>query len=151
MDGFWEKIVFSRDLIPNNVRLDPNKVWPSVLSFQRPTVGQYLTLPDNVQLHRIMSDWQFQYDVRSLFWSYFANRVFNWSHSFSAVFITSMGLFLHYWSVYLSPYYRDFVSRVWTWDIDQFLWKNLIRKNRKNAYLVYTRVLENNMVTLPKS
>jgi hypothetical protein len=41
--GFWNKIAFSRDLLPDNVRRDLNKVWPSVLSSRNPK-------SDNVQL-----------------------------------------------------------------------------------------------------
>jgi hypothetical protein len=41
----------------------------------------------------------FSSNVCSLFWSYLVNRVFNWSHSFSAAFITLRGSFLCYWLV----------------------------------------------------
>jgi hypothetical protein len=41
----------------------------------------------------------FSSNVYSLFWSYLANRVSNWSQSFSAVFITLRGSFLYYWLV----------------------------------------------------
>jgi hypothetical protein len=52
-----------------------------------------------------MSDWGFLPDVHSRFWSYLANRVSNWPHYFSAMFITLRGSFICFWLVCSSPYY----------------------------------------------
>jgi hypothetical protein len=71
------------------------------LSFQRPPVGQCLILSDNVWKFQIISDWQFQPDVRSLFWPYFANWVSVWSHSSFAGLVTLWGSFISYWLVFL--------------------------------------------------
>jgi hypothetical protein len=97
--GFWEKITFSRYLLPDNVRHGLDKIRPLVLSSRS-------SQSDNVRLDRTMSDWDFQPDVCIRFWSYLANWVSNWSHSFSAAFVTSMGSFLRCWLVYSSPYCR---------------------------------------------
>jgi hypothetical protein len=77
--------------------------WPgqgSALSFElhKPLVGQCSALPDNVRL-------RFSTRRCSRFWPYLANRVYNWSHSFSAAFITSRGSFIRCWLVCSSYYY----------------------------------------------
>jgi hypothetical protein len=69
----------------------------------------------------------FQPDVGLLFWPYFANWVSNWSHSFSAIFVTSRRSFLHYWFVCSSHSCRVLALWFWTWDIYRFLQKNLIQ------------------------
>jgi hypothetical protein len=47
--------------------------------------------------YRTISDRQFQPDVRSLFWPYFANQVSVWSHSSSASFVILWWSFLSCW------------------------------------------------------
>jgi hypothetical protein len=54
----------------------------------------------------------FQSDVRSLFWSYFANRVSVWPHSSSASFVTLWGSFISYWLVFIITFLQGFLLRV---------------------------------------
>jgi hypothetical protein len=80
---------------------------------------QCLILPDNVWLHRTMSNWRFLSDVCSQFWPYFANRVSVWSYSSSTSFITLWGSFLSCWLVLFITFLQGF----WTWVIGRLLAK----------------------------
>jgi hypothetical protein len=84
----------SLNLVPHSSRIKDEKKFlggPDISSNFTRYIWCNRTYP--VQGRTCLLD-SFQPDVRPLFWSYFANRVFVWSHSSSASFITLWGSFV---------------------------------------------------------
>jgi hypothetical protein len=116
---FWEKIVFSRDLLLDNIQ--PHRTMFYV-TWTRSNLQFWV--PETPS--QIMFDWDFHLDVYTRFWPYLANRVSNWSHYFFHCVSNFEGIISTMLVGVFITFLQCFGFRDWTWDIGWFLQKNLI-------------------------